>query len=248
MNGGQLAAIHGFYPKNTPLMSLNIPWCIKSVGDCPYCNSKCIKNGKTNSGKQRYRCKECNKTHLIDYKNLACVIGVSSAIISLLKEGCGVRSIARLLKISTSTVLKRLLSIARKLKKPLIVSGQTYELDELCTYVQQKTRQCWVVYALRRDTKEVVDFTVGNRSNAVLKRVTDTLVLSGAKKIYTDKLKQYITLLPKSLHRTSLHGTNYIERMNLTLRTHLKRLSRRTICYSKSVVMLVACLKIYFWS
>lgn len=158
------------------------------------------------------------------------------------------RGISRLLKISVVTVLKRMLQIAATIKKPVIISGQTYELDELCTYVQQKAKQCWVVYALRRDTREVVDFIVGNRSNAVLKRVTDTLVLSGAKKIYTDKLKQYTTLLPKSLHRTSLHGTNHIERMNLTLRTHLKRLSRRTICYSKSVVMLVACLKIYFWS
>jgi transposase-like protein len=124
----------------------------------------------------------------------------------MLKEGCGLRGIARLLKISVSTVLRRILLIARKLKKPLAAPGQTYELDELCTYTQQKTNQCWVVYALSRETNEVVDFAVGNRSNAVLKQVTSTLLLSDAKKIYTDKLKQYTTLLPRSLHRTTLHG------------------------------------------
>ncbi|MFY1046718.1 IS1 family transposase [Chryseobacterium sp. GP-SGM7] len=36
--------------------------------------------------------------------------------------------------------------------------------------------------------------------------------------------------------------------MNLNIRTHLKRLNRRTICFSKSNLILIAILKIYFWS
>jgi IS1 family transposase len=111
----------------------------------------------------------------------------------------------------------------------------------------RKDDQYWVTYAIRKDTKDVVDFTVGSRTKKTLKRITDTLLLAKAKKIYTDKLLQYKTIIPGSIHRTSLHGTNHIERMNLTLRTHLKRLGRRTICFSKSIAMLVACLKIYFW-
>ncbi|WP_343791129.1 IS1 family transposase, partial [Wandonia haliotis] len=38
-----------------------------------------------------------------------------------------------------------------------------------------------------------------------------------------------------------------IERKNLTLRTHVKRLNRRTICYSKSLLTLSAIMRIYFW-
>ncbi|WP_188464902.1 IS1 family transposase [Marivirga lumbricoides] len=38
-----------------------------------------------------------------------------------------------------------------------------------------------------------------------------------------------------------------MERKNLSLRTHLKRLNTRSICFSKSKVMLIACLTIYFW-
>nr|WP_317192641.1 IS1 family transposase [Flavobacterium geliluteum] len=38
-----------------------------------------------------------------------------------------------------------------------------------------------------------------------------------------------------------------MDRKNLTLRTHLKRLNRRTICFSKSLVIFMAVLKIYFW-
>ncbi|MGQ3133160.1 MAG: IS1 family transposase [Flavobacteriales bacterium] len=38
---------------------------------------------------------------------------------------------------------------------------------------------------------------------------------------------------------------NYIERKNLTLRQHLRRLSRRTLGYSRSPEMLQALLRIY---
>jgi insertion element IS1 protein InsB len=100
---------------------------------------------------------------------------------------------------------------------------------------------------MRKDTKEVIDFTIGSRTSRTLKRVTDTLALSEAKKVYTDKLSAYSGLLPREIHSTKYHGTNHIERMNLSLRTHLKRLSRRTICFSRSRAMLAACLRIYFW-
>ncbi len=64
--------------------------------------------------------------------------------------------------------------------------------------------------------------------------------------IFTDKLKGYQSLIPPSIHRIVRYGTKNIERANLTLRTHLKRLSRKTICFSRSEIMLKAVLKIYF--
>jgi insertion element IS1 protein InsB len=68
------------------------------------------------------------------------------------------------------------------------------------------------------------------------------------KKICTDVLNIYKTLVPERLHKVGLPNTRHIERFNLNLRTHLKRLSRKTICFSKSKELLEACLKIYFWS
>ena len=96
-------------------------------------------------------------------------------------------------------------------------------------------------------TKEVVSFNIGARTNTTLSVVTETLHIAEAKRIYTDKLRNYKSLIDKSIHRTTLHGTNHIERHNLTLRTHLKRLTRKSICYSRSSVILYAVLKIYFW-
>jgi insertion element IS1 protein InsB len=64
---------------------------------------------------------------------------VDSTIIAFVKEGCGIRSIARLLRISTNTVLGRITAIANAIPKPTIPIGRTYEVDELRTYVRSKS-------------------------------------------------------------------------------------------------------------
>lgn len=50
----------------------------------------------------------------------------------------------------------------------------------------------------------------------------------------TDRFSAY-AILPANQHLTGKRFTQGIERMNLTLRTRLKRLNRKTIGYSKSV-------------
>jgi len=104
-----------------------------------------------------------------------------------------------------------------------------------------------VIYALDNQSKQVVDLKVGGRTKKNLKRVTDTLVLANCKQIFTDGLPLYQQIIPAALHKVRRYGTNHIERKNLSLRTHLKRLNRKTIAFSKSLLMLEACLKIYFW-
>ena len=95
--------------------------------------------------------------------------------------------------------------------------------------------------------KKYSKFYVGKRTNKTLRRVVETLILSVTKKICTDRLKNYKFLIDERLHSVKRFGTNHIERKNLTLRTALKRLNRKTICFSKSMVVLVSILKIYFW-
>jgi len=214
---------------------------------CPHCSSPCIRFGKSATGTQRYRCKKCRRTHSKSYSYHAYESGTDVSIKEHVKEGCGIRSIARLLKIATTTVLRRIVRISKAIMKPMITMGKDYELDEMCTYIKKKTNLRWIVYAIRKDNKEVVDFAVGCRTTRTLKLVTDTLILSNAHMVYTDKLRQYATLLPMAIHWTTQYGTNDIERKNLSLRIHLKRLCRRTICFSRTMCLLRACLAIYFW-
>ena len=115
------------------------------------------------------------------------------------------------------------------------------------TYIKNISKECWVIYALDKQTRQVVDLKVGGRTKKNLKRVTDTLMLANCKQIFTDGLPIYRELIPVELHKVKRYGTNHIERKNLSLRTHLKRLNRKTIAFSKSLLMLEACLKIYFW-
>lgn len=244
-----MLSIFIFNTLKTAYMQQQVPRCIKRVGgqmECNVCKGLCIKYGRSAAGKQRYRCKGCNKTMINSYTNKACLVD-TALITSFLKEGCGIRSIARLLKICCNTVLKRILVTAKCISKPPIFFNKEYEVDELRTYCQKKSRLLWIVYALEKESRRVIDFAVGSRTMKTLQLVTDTVLLAGAKNIYTDKLNLYRYLIPPHIHFTNAYHTNHIERKNLSLRTHLKRLNRRTICFSKSIAMLRACLRIYLW-
>jgi IS1 family transposase/transposase-like protein len=216
---------------------------------CKYCKGLCIKYGRQKNGQQRYKCKECYKIHLGNYiKQAFSNTRLNIWIAVMLKEGCGIRSISRLLKVCTNTIIKRIKQIAKGIHKPIIIVKQdTIEVDEIKTFVKSKKNEYWVAYALNRKTGNVIDFVTGKRTKGTLKILTDTLLLAQAKKICTDNLRIYRQLIPKSIHKRGGRQINHIERNNLNLRTHLKRLSRRTICYSRSASMLNACLRIYFW-
>lgn len=220
------------------------PSCIKIVDG----SESIVRFGKSSNGKQRYRCKNCNKTFLTDYSNRACKSETSLRISVLLKEGCGIRSISRILEISPTTVQKRIIEIASQIAKPNVLMNKSYEVDQICTYIGNKSKRRWIVYALCEEDNKVVDYRIGTRSNRTFRPLIDTLVLGEARRIYTDGLSIYRHLIDPRRHVVKQYGTNHIERMNLTLRTHLRRLHRRSICFSRSIRMLKACLRIYFWA
>lgn len=150
--------------------------------------------------------------------------------------------------ISPTTVIPRIKRIAGRIRRPhALAFGRRYEVDELATFCRRKTDRVWIAYALDRASGNVVDVVVGARTKRNLGKVIDTLLLAEPRSITTDRLDIYRSLVPSGLHRVKAFGINCIERHNLTLRTRLKRLCRRTICFSKSLHMLQACALIAFW-
>lgn len=115
-------------------------------------------------------------------------------------------------------------------------------------FIKNKSNPEWLVYAIDKKDKKVVSFCIGKRTNRTLNTVIKTLINSNPEKIYTDKLRNYQYLMPREIHETKRFGTNSIERNNLSIRIHLKRMNRKTICFSKSISILISILKIYFWS
>ncbi len=223
---------------------------VSDIKNCKFCQSTSIvKNGTTKNKKQQYKCKKCKKHFISHYTYKAYHYKVNEIIVNLLKRGVGIRDIAGAIEISTTTVLRRIVLIARKINKPPILPNRIYEVDEMRCYLRKKTKPIWIVYALDRESKEVINFSIGSRTKQTLSYVTNSVILSKPKKVYTDKLIHYKSLFSSSdiTHKVTRFGTNRIERKNLSLRTHLKRLNRKTICFSRSFIILMCVLKIYFW-
>ena len=214
---------------------------------CPKCNGLSVKSGLQNNI-QRYKCKSCNKRFQIKYSYKAYSNNTNELIISLLKEGCGIRSISRIIKISKNTVLSRILKISKQIKVPYFNKlGCKFEIDEMWTYIKRKEDFIWITYAIERETKQVIDFFVGRKTKDTIRPLINKVLLLSPERIYTDRLNIYPSLIPKEIHKRFQYCTNKIERMNLTLRTHIKRLVRKTICFSKEKKYLEAHLRIYFW-
>jgi insertion element IS1 protein InsB len=217
--------------------------------DCKYCKEPCVKAGFQKNGIQKFYCKTCKKYQQAVYTSEAYHPQSNHRIVVLLREGIGLRGMARVLRISLKTIISRIKQIAKKLKKPIqYLKSRVYEIDELWTYIGKKANEAWVMYVLDRASKQVIDFRVGARTKINLQGLTGHALSNEPRIICTDGLITYKNLVPEKLHKIGGMSTRHIERNNLTLRTHLKRLSRKTICFSKSLEMLEACLRIYFWN
>ena len=141
-----------------------------------------------------------------------------------------------------------MLKISKQIKIPYFNKfGCKFEVDEMFIKIANDKKQNWLIYAIEQKTKHVISFVIGGRNTENLKQVINQVLLLNPKRIYTDRLNIYPSLIPKEIHKRFQYCTNRIERMNLNLRTHIKRLSRKTICFSRNKIYLEAHLRIYFW-
>ncbi|MGN6645400.1 MAG: IS1 family transposase [Cytophaga sp.] len=220
----------------------------KIVMKCKYCTGSCKKNGKQLTGKQKYQCIICKKHQQLTYKYIAYDKEINASITKHVKRGNGIRDIACLLNISPVTVIRKIRLISSTLRSTYeSVKKCMYEMDELHTFSGNKKNDQWLIYAINKGTRNIVDLFVGRRNKENIKQIVDKVLLYDPIKIFTDRLNIYPCLIDKAIHSPGRYVTNRIERMNLTFRTHLKRLNRNTLCYSKKADMLEACVKIYLW-
>jgi insertion element IS1 protein InsB len=78
---------------------------------------------------------------------------------------------------------------------------------------------------------------VGTRQNRVFLELRALLVSFGITPYYTDEGGVYRRHLPPEQHTGGKLTMQKIERKHLTLRTRLKRLTRKTLCFSRSCLM-----------
>jgi transposase-like protein len=86
---------------------------------CPYCHSdQIIKRGKTDTGRQRYRCQNPDCPHqsfVLDPAYKGRLPDIKQQVIEMSLNASGIRDTARVLKISTDTVIKELRKKGRRL-------------------------------------------------------------------------------------------------------------------------------------
>jgi insertion element IS1 protein InsB len=80
-------------------------------------------------------------------------------------------------------------------------------------------------------------YVVGTRKDAVFVKLKALLGPFGITHYYTDKAGVYQRHLPPAQHTVGKLSMQKIERKHLTLRTRLKRLARKTLCFSRSLIM-----------
>jgi len=111
------------------------------------------------------------------------------------------------------------------------------EVDERWSVVGRKAHQRWLGQAIGHLTGVVLASVLGNRADEVFLPLQKLLKPFGLVHFYTDAAGVYDRHLPAVAHTVGKIPTQQIERKHLTLRTRLKRLARKTICFSKSVLM-----------
>jgi insertion element IS1 protein InsB len=109
------------------------------------------------------------------------------------------------------------------------------EADEMWSFVQSKQQQRWLWHAIDHKTGQVLAYVLADHKDQAFVELKALLEPFGIQIFYTDGWGTYARLLDDDEHQVGKSNTQKIERKHLTLRTRIKRLARKTICFSKSV-------------
>jgi insertion element IS1 protein InsB len=111
------------------------------------------------------------------------------------------------------------------------------EVDEMWSFVRRKKAPRWLWHAIDHRSGKVLAYVFGRRQDEVFLKLKALLEPFGITKYYTDSWGAYTRHIEVEQHQPGKRNTQQIERKHLTLRTRIKRLTRKTICFSKSIQM-----------
>jgi IS1 family transposase len=111
------------------------------------------------------------------------------------------------------------------------------EVDEMGSFVGTQKRPRWLWHALDHRSGKVLAYVFGRRTDEAFVKLKTLLEPFGIRRYYTDSWGAYKRHLPAKVHSPGKRKTQQVERKHLTLRTRLKRLVRKTICFSRSIAM-----------
>jgi insertion element IS1 protein InsB len=100
--------------------------------------------------------------------------------------------------------------------------------------VGKKAHPRWLWHAIDHRSGTVLAYVFGRRKDTVFLRLKALLEPFGITKFYTDGWGAYERHLETETHHVGKENTQRIESKHINLRTRIKRLVRRTICFSNT--------------
>ena len=209
---------------------------------CPNCHStNILKNDHTCYGAQRCLCHDCGKTRVIS-RRYRPPLARQAMIERALRERLSLCGICRVFRVSMDYLLGRIRSLVARLpdlKQTLMPSqpDDVLELDEMHSFVGRKRQKRWLWIALCRRTRQVVAFTIGDRSEKSCRRLFRRIPEGyRTAATYSDFWAAYERVFQTGRHRCvgkDSGETAHVERWNCTLRQRLSRYVRRSLAFSK---------------
>ena len=112
--------------------------------------------------------------------------------------------------------------------------GLSSELDEMWSYVRSKAHPRWLWHAIDHHTGKVLAYVFERRKDTVFVALKALLEPFGITRYFTDGWGAYERHVEAEKHTVGKENTQKIESKHINLRTRIKRLVRRTICFSKT--------------
>lgn len=106
-------------------------------------------------------------------------------------------------------------------------------MDEMWSFYHDKKHQIWLWWTVEHETNIPLAYTFGTREHKYLDKLLDLLKPFPIRTVYADNNFAYENKIKDKVLIRGKKNTQKIERNHLTLRTRLKRLARKTICFSK---------------
>ena len=110
-------------------------------------------------------------------------------------------------------------------------------MDEMWLFVGRKQHPRWLWGALDHRTSRRLVYVFGRWVAQALLQLKAFLTPYGIRRYYSDGWSAYHRHLASGQHVVGKRRIQQLERKHLTLRTRIKRLMRKTLCFSSSVQM-----------
>jgi IS1 family transposase len=173
-------------------------------------------------------------------------------MVDMALNGSGIRDTARVLRVSPTTVITTLKKKESSLQhvnegllqrldteqvQVIVHKVEAAEVDEMWSFVGSKSQQRWLWHAIDHYTGQILAYVFGPREDETFLQLKALLAPFGITRFYTDGWGAYRRHLEPSTHTVGKQHTQKIERKHITFRTRIKRLTRKTICFSRSILM-----------